>query len=46
MELLYKKKKKSGVVNIFLPSCPQFFSLLNIKFMGISESHKSIPIQK
>ena len=31
----------SGVGDIFLPSCSQIFSLLNIKFKVISKSHKS-----
>ena len=35
----------SGVRDIFLPSCPQVFYLLNVKFEGISESHKN-PIQR
>ena len=32
----------SGVVDIFLSSCPQVFSLLNLRFRGISELHKSL----
>ena len=31
----------SGVGDIFLPDCPQVFSLLNVRFRGISEPHKS-----
>ena len=29
----------SGVGDIFLPGCPQVFSLLNVEFRDISESH-------
>ena len=31
----------SGVRDIFLPGCPQVFSQLNIRFIDISEPHKS-----
>ena len=30
----------NGIGDIFLPSCPQIFSLLNVKFRDISESYK------
>ena len=33
------------VGDIFLPNCPQIFSLLNVKFRDIFEPYKS-PIQK
>ena len=36
----------SGVLDIFLPNCPQIFFLLNLRFMSISEPHKSTTIQK
>ena len=36
----------SGVVDIFLPGCSQIFFLLNLRFMGIYEPHKSTTIQK
>ena len=36
-----------GILNrvgdIFLLGCPQLFSLLNVRFMGISKPHKSNP---
>ena len=32
----------SRVWDIFLLGCPQIFSLLNVKFKGISESQKSL----
>ena len=35
----------SGVGGTFLPGCPQVFSLLSVRFMGISEPHKN-PIQR
>ena len=35
----------NGVRDIFLPSCPQIFSLLNVKFREIYEPYKS-PVQK
>ena len=31
--------------DIFLLGCPQIFSLLNLRFRGISELHKS-PVQR
>ena len=31
----------SGVGDIFLPDYPQVFSLLNLRFKGIFEPHKS-----
>ena len=31
--------------DIFLPDCPQVFSLLYVRFRGISEPHKS-PAQR
>ena len=30
-----------SVGDIFLPSCPQILSLLNVSFRGIFEPHKS-----
>ena len=35
----------NGVGNIFLPCCPQAFSLLNVRFKSIFEPHKS-PVQR
>ena len=32
----------SGVIDIFLPSYTQVFSLLNLRFMGIFEPHKNL----
>ena len=32
----------SRVGYIFLPSCPQVFSLLKVEFKNISKSHKSL----
>ena len=31
-----------GIVDIFLPSYTQVFSLLNLRFMGIFEPHKNL----
>ena len=32
----------SGTRDIFLPGCPQVFSLLNLRFRSISKSYKSL----
>jgi len=32
----------SGVEDIFLPDCPQVFSLLNLRFRGIFKPHKKL----
>ena len=35
-------KKKNGVGDVFLLGCPQDFFKLNVKFRGISQSHKNL----
>ena len=35
----------SGIRDIFLSDCPQYFSILNVRFIGIFEPHKS-PVQR